>query len=424
MTRFSIFALLLVLPFLASAQEKEEKSITFYGFIRNAAYTDTYQGVDAVHDQFYLLPLYGGVDENGEDINQNFQSNFTAVASRLGIKATGPRVFNAKSSANMEFDFGGITSAYPSLFRIRHAYLKLDWTKSSLIAGQTWHPFWGDASFPHVGSLNTGAPFQAFNRSPQLRFDYKLNDNITLLGAAVYENQYTSKGFYALANDIDKTMPLRYSGTPELVALVKYKQGGFNMGLGAEYKSILPIDVLSPDGGITNYKTDITNKSYGLTAYTNYKNDKLYVLLKGTYGQNLTHLTMPGGYGVKSVDASTGAYDYTNYNNYSGFLNITYGKKWVAGLLLGYGGNLGTSDALVDVDGGGEKIAGLFATLQDMSRIAPSLTLNVSSFRICAEYEITSASYGKGNFDLSDGLYDDSFGITNHRMLLMMMYFF
>lgn len=417
-----LLALTLLMSISTFAQE-EKQSLKFYGFIRNAAFTDTYRGLDAVADQFYLFPLYTGQDANGDDYNEKFQSNMTAIASRLGFTYNGPELFGAQSTAKMEFDFGGITGAEPTLFRIRQAFIKLNWDKSSLIAGQTWHPFWNDGCFPHVGSLNTGAPFVAFNRSPQLRFDYKLSDNITVLGAAVYENQYTSKGFYGVSNAIDKTMPMRYSGIPEFVAMAKIKAGNLTAGVGAEYKTLLPIDSVTT-ANATVIKTDKTNTSYGFTAFANYKKDKLYILVNTIVGQNLTHLTQTGGYGVKSVDAVTGEYEYTNYNNYTTFVNITYGKKWQGGLFLGYGGNLGTSDALADMGGGSAKVTGLLPSIQNLSRIAPSITLNVKNFRFTTEYEMTSVDYGTGAIDLNDGLYNTTHTATNHRMLFMMMYFF
>lgn len=434
MKKFTTLVVLVLVTLSAFAQEKkeDEKSIQLYGFIRNAIYTDTYRGVDAVADQFYLLPKYIGTDANGDHLNQDFQSNMTAIATRIGTKISGPELFGAKSSALIEFDFGGVTNVYPSVFRIRHAYMKLNWEKTMLIAGQTWHPFWGDASFPHVGNLNTGAPFQPFNRSPLVRLDYNLNENINVSGSFIYENQYTSKGFYATPTDIAKTKAMRFSAMPELVVMAKYKKGNFNMGLGASYKSILPTDIINNPSDSLNYKTGNTNTSLGFTAYGNYKKDKLYVLLKGTYGQNLTHLIMPGGYGVKSIDAN-GEYEYTNYNNYAALLNITYGKKWQAGLLAGYGANLGTSDPLAkftyDDKGNivaGPKTAGLFTTLKSMSRIAPSMTLNVKNLRLTAEYEMTNAEYSDKttDFDYSNGLNKGSVDVTNHRMLLMMMYFF
>ena len=410
----------LLLSMYTFAQEKN--NINFYGFIRNSLYTDTYRGLESSADQFYLFPLYTDQDDNGDDYNASFKSNLTAIASRLGITYNGPEVFGAQTSAKMEFDFAGITGSHPVLFRIRQAFVKLNWEKSSLILGQTWHPFWNDGCFTHVGSLNTGAPFVAFNRSPQIRFDYHMG-NFTLLGAAVYENQYTSKGFYTVNNDIDKTKPLRYSGTPELLAMAKIKAGAFTAGVGAEYKTILPIDRTTANDGKT-YKTDITNKSYGLSAFANYKKDKLYVLINSIVGQNLTHLTQVGGYGVKSVDPNTGEFEYTNYNTYTASANITYGKKWQGGLFLGIGGNLGTSEALADMGGGTAQTAGIFPKIQNLNRIAPSLTLNVKNMRFTAEYEMTSANYGTGNINLSDGLYTTTHTATNHRMLFMMMYIF
>ncbi len=435
MRYYLILANLLLIPFLAKAETKtEEKRIQFYGFIRNAFYADSYRGIDVVQDQFYILPAYAGEDAAGEDINQAFQANYSAIASRLGAKINGPELLGAKSSAVLEFDFAGITSMYPSLFRIRHAYVKFDWQKSALWAGQNWHPFWCDAVTPRLGGLNGGAPFQPFARAPQIRYDYTFDDNFTLLGAVAYENQFPSKGFYPVADDIDKTMPIRFSGIPEVIVMAKYHKQNFEIGIGGDFKSILPINLTSPDGGVTNYKTNIKNNSYGIMAYGMYKNDKLYALIRGTYGQNMTHLTMPGGYGVKSVDPTTGAYEYTNYNNYAAFANITYGKKWVAGLMLGYGGNLGTSEKLYDMGAGKAKITGMFiganSVMHNMYRVAPSVTLNLNKFSICAEYERTSAEYGTddkaigGVMDLNNGLFDKTVWTNNNRFLLMMMYHF
>ncbi len=59
----------------------------------------------------------------------------------LGIEATGPRLFGAHSSANVEVDFGGgsPTTAYgitAGLVRLRTAQVALDWKKTSLHMGQ------------------------------------------------------------------------------------------------------------------------------------------------------------------------------------------------------------------------------------------------------------------------------------------------
>src|SRR5437868_6405309 len=59
----------------------------------------------------------------------------------LGIEATGPKLFGAHSSANVEVDFGGgsPTTAYgvtAGLVRLRTAQVGLDWQKTSLHIGQ------------------------------------------------------------------------------------------------------------------------------------------------------------------------------------------------------------------------------------------------------------------------------------------------
>src|SRR5215510_6577039 len=59
----------------------------------------------------------------------------------LGVDATGPRIFGARSSANVAVDFGGgsPTTAYgvtAGLVRLRTAGVSLDWDKTSLRIGQ------------------------------------------------------------------------------------------------------------------------------------------------------------------------------------------------------------------------------------------------------------------------------------------------
>lgn len=392
-------------------QEKTEKpSISFYGFLRTELATDTHRGVASLSDIFYLLPI-------GGDANEDFQSHLSAAASRLGTKIAGPEILNAKTSAVIEFDFGGVTSTHPNLFRMRKAYTNFAWEKSSLLVGQTWHPMWGDEHFPMVGNLNTGAPFQAFNRSPQVRFNYKVGKATSLSAAAVYENQYTSKAFYSITTDIDKTKAQRYAGVPEFTLSLIHRQKNWSAGVVGEMKTILPTDTT-----IYGTKNSLTKHSFGATAFGSYKKDKLYVLVKGMVGQDMAHLTTPGGYGVKNITAN-GEFEYTNYTNGTAYINAVYGKKWQVGTFLGYGKNFGTSEALIKVDGK-EKVAGLFTTVQDMYRASAHVALNVKNFRLVAEYELTSANYGQGVMDLSNGLYNDTFNATNHRTVLVATYSF
>lgn len=178
---------------------------------------------------------------------------------------------------------------------------------------------------------------------------------------------------------------------------------------------------------MTNSGTDglFKSKEYiagkGLTAYLKYALNKFSIISKGYYGQNLTQLCLLGGYGVATTDLSTGAETYTNY---TALVNALYGKKWQVGLLAGIGDNLGTDNALYNNGSNKAKTYGLLPNVKEIFRIAPSISLNVSKLKLIAEYELTTANYGTGDMDFSNGLYADSHHTANHRLNLMMMYFF
>ena len=422
MRRFFGMLCFVGLALSAAGQQNDDGklSVDLYGFIRNEIFIDSYKGLDAANELFYVVPLYVGQDDNGADINEQYSSNLSAIASRLGVKVAGPEIFGAKTSGTIEFDFGGIVKTEPTLFRIRHANMVFNWEKTRLLVGQTWHPFWGGGAFPSVAGLNTGAPFQAFNRSPQIRYDLLAGD-WTVSGAAVYENQYTSKCFDA-SNYSSPTQAQRNGVMPELVWSAEYKKAGFTVGAGAQIKRIKPRMTVAGSAG--KFKAEEFLASTGFMGYLKHASDRFTITAKGYYGQNMTHLTLLGGYGVATRDEATGEETYTNYNNYTTLLNLVYGRKWQAGLMLGYGENLGTDAALYDDGSGTGIVTGLLPNVQDMARVAPNVALNVSKFRLVVEYEMTTANYGTGTFDFSDGLYADKHRATNHRFIAMMMYFF
>lgn len=113
------------------------------------------------------------LDADGKDLNASPNGSFYLLYSRLGIDVQGPKVGSAKTSLKLEADFRGSGSNW-AVLRIRHAYVNLDWGKSAVLIGQTWHPLFGEV-FPQMLNLSTGAPFQPFNRSPQIRYRYTDN---------------------------------------------------------------------------------------------------------------------------------------------------------------------------------------------------------------------------------------------------------
>jgi hypothetical protein len=104
-------------------------------------------------------------------------------------------------------------------------------------------------------------------------------------------------------------------------------------------------------------------------------------------------------------------------------LSLVYGQKWQVGLFAGYGGNLGTNDALL-LFAGKAKTYGLFTTMQTMYRVAPHISLNLPKFRLVAEYEMTTANYGTGAINQNDGLFVTSHAVTNNRVIVVMTQYF
>ncbi len=424
MRQLGIIVLLFLGILNVDAQEEKKIDVKLYGFIRNDAFVDTYKGLNAANEQFYLYPLYVGMDEDGNHINEQISSNIVAMATRFGIKISGPDLFNATTSAVIETDFAGNPSTLTALLRLRQGHVKLDWEKSTLLIGQTWHPFWTGSVFPTVGSLNTGAPFQPFNRSPQVRYDYNLG-KVALNASAVYEFQYVSNGPSGKSDQYG-----RNSGLPEFIGGLEAKFGELTLGAAASLKHIKPsltntvtINVEGSDETIAKtYVSDDLLQSVSFVGYAQFKAGMLTLNAKSVYGQNIGYLLMPSGYGVSAYSAvNKGATEYTNYNNSYSYINAVYGKKWQLGFFAGYGLNLGTSKSLISES----QVWGMSTNIQSMYRLAPHIAHNAGKARFVLEYENMGVEYGdKGTFNTMDGLYGSSTGVTNNRLLITMMYFF
>jgi hypothetical protein len=435
------FLLLFFYTLVSFAQQDAKpkaSSVEFYGFVRFDSFLDTYKGLNAANEQFFIVPQFAGVDANGKHINQTPTYNFSAMATRVGVRISGPEILKAKTTANIETDFAGDLGLNPAMLRVRQANVVFGWSKSSLLVGQTWHPFWSGKVFPIVGGLNTGAPFQPFNRSPQIRLDYKPSPKWILSGALVSEFQYKSYGFSKIDSMYPSAMYCsdkseifnRNAAIPEMIVNAEMNNGGFTLGAGTSLKYIQPtlytVEMV-PGKDRKKFVTTELLQSLSFVGYSQYVKSKFTVKAKAVLGQNMTHLNIPGGYGVKSVDPTTGAMTYTPYNSFASFINAVYGSKYQVGIFGGYMKNLGTKDALYNFGSVAAPEAvtpGLVTKIASIYRVAPSFTVNISKLRLVLEYEMTNATYGTGNINISDGLYSSSVDALNHRALLMMMYSF
>ena len=308
-TLFAVLSLCVSL----GAQEKPA-TVKLYGFVRNYFAFDTRESVAGTEDFFYYVPK----DENvvgGVDLNAQPTFRFAALTSRLGVDILGYEFDGFKVTGKIETDFysgvSGVTGT--AQLRLRQAYASIGKDDWLVTAGQTWHPMAAD--MPDVFSLNTGAPFGPFSRTPQVKLDLSLAETFSLTASALWQMQYTSTGpSGASANYI------KYGMIPELYLGANFKSKGFTAKLGVDMLSIKP----RWNDGKQKVSDRITTVSPFL--FAQYKKGMFSVKAKTILGQAGEHFNLNGGYGISAVN-SDGSYEYTPTVNSSTWVSLMYGKK-------------------------------------------------------------------------------------------------
>ena len=407
--RKTILLLCCVSIFLPAMSQKKNFDYSFYGFVRGDLYYNSRSNNEVVDGLFYLFPKDKLYDADGKDLNGKPSSSFYTFTTRLGLNIKGPDLGAAKTSANIESDFGGAGDTR-FMLRIRHIYLKLDWQKgSSLILGQTWHPLFGEV-MPNVLNLSTGAPFQPFNRSPQINYQYRTG-GIKLTTSAIYQQIYASAG-----PDGNSAKYLKDGVLPELYAGIDYTNGNFLVGAGVDMISLKPRLQSVSGGNVYSVNERVTSFSYDLHA--KYTQNKLHLSGKTLLSSNQTHNTMLGGFGVSGIDSRTGEQDYTPFRYSTSWLNIVYGKKYQGSLFAGYSKNLGTSESLVGTD----KIYGLGVGIDQFTNLSLSLKYVLPHWNLGIGYTLATAWYGETR--LSDGKVINTHDVSNHRFESIFIYYF
>lgn len=392
-----------------SGQEEEEQEkdwgITFSGYVKNDVFYDSRQTVAAREGHFLLWPKKEQPDQNGNDINAQSSYNILAVQSRLSGKITGPDALGAKTSGVIEGDFFAQANSNINLFRLRHAFLKLDWGQTNLIMGQYWNPIFVTACYPGTISFNTGVPFQAFARNPQIRLTQEIA-GLNVMLAALAQRDYPSWGA-----DGPTSKYLRNSGTPDMHFQIHYLKERVKIGAGVAYKTIVP--ELMTDSLV---KTDNQVAGLSAVAFMNFNLNAVTLKLEGIYGQNNTDIMQPSGFAAKSIDPVTNVKDYTPIQNTSVWMDIhTNGKPVQAGLFAGYYKKLGTPE---EISG---SVYGLGTQIASMYRISPRVVYNAEKVRLATELEYTSAEFG-ANYDAH--AVPENLSRTNNLRLLFSAYYF
>ena len=428
-----------------------------YGFIRNYFTFDSRECIAGTGDLYFYMPkdeawnqaegeqYISGVER--QDLNAVSSFRFLSLTTRVGLNIVDYKWRNTEFSGKIEADFfagiakvgtGGIHAVSGTAqFRLRQAYVTLGWdslkmsdkdfARVDLTIGQTWHPMAADLC--DVISLNSGAPFGPFNRSPQVKVDARLGKYVTLTGALLWQMQYNSIG-----PDGQSAEYILYSKTPEAYLGVSAQAKGFLVRVGADVLSISPRHIGKLNGVDVRVNDRITTASPFL--YLQYKKGEFSIKAKTIFAESGEHMNMNGGYGVSRVNPD-GSWSYTPTRTSSSWISLVYGGKVGAqedkhpqklqGILFaGYVENLGTKDPLA-VEGG--KLVGFYyprvKNMRRMWRITPTLLYTVGKFQVGLEYDITSVHYGDGKINPANGLSEQGLHwVTNHRVELMTKYNF
>lgn len=379
-------SLILLCAITTKAQEPEKPKFEIkpYGFINYEIILDTYKSLDARDGEVYFYPLMESLDANGKDKNEQLQLQMLSLSTRFGLKISGPDILGAKTSGLIEADFFATANDYARLLTLRHLTINLKWEKSELLLGHYWHPVIVTEVIPANISFGAGVPINALNRSPQVRFTVFPSESVKLSITALTQSYHKSSG---------PAEAQRNSGLPEIIGQASLgNRKTFMIGASAGYKWLTPRIETT-----TNYSTNKTIGQYLFNAYVMVKVSNTTIKAMALYGQNLTHLNMIGGYGMKTgTDANAEQdYEYTSLKTLGTWFDLQQGFGKVGlGLFLGYSKLLGADDDYTSLTVGTVK----YFRNDDMDyfyRISPRISYKEENLTFALEYMLAGAVYGK-----------------------------
>ncbi|OYT17470.1 MAG: hypothetical protein B7C24_02280 [Bacteroidetes bacterium 4572_77] len=399
-----IVIILVLIPFSLFSQEKTEKvKLNWRGFVKADYIFDSRQNYEGREGFFIAYPKPIDLDADGHDKNAYPSANQYGMTTRLGLDALGPQIFNAKVSASIEGDFTGPSNAHNNAFRLRHAYIKLQWENASFLMGQYWHPLNVPEMMPQVLSLNMGAPMHAFSRGPQIRLTQKMGA-LKWIAVAFAQRDYASNGPQGVSS-----IYLRNSVIPDLSLQLQYERKGVFAGFGGNFKQ-LDFKTYTIDNKLLHDKL----ASFAAIAFLKFESKKWDLRVQTVWGQNLYDQIMLGGVAVAQVDSMAGNISYTNLASASAWSSINYKyKNWKFGIFGGFTKTLGAS---TEINGA---IYARGYSVHHVYRISPQWSYKIKNLIIANEWEYTVAAYGDPD---SYAKVKESYSVANLRFTLSLIY--
>lgn len=414
-------------PAVPTVPAEKEWDVSWYGFIRTDYIWDSRKSAQVREYNLNLYPLDEVLDANGADLNDAGASNFLSVVSRLGTKVKGPNVWGAKISGTLEGDFFGNTESSTTstigLLRLRHAYINMDWSKTSLTMGQTWYPTFIPEVFPGVANFSTGIMFNPFGWASQVRIKQNFTKEFSGALTAYKEREFTTAtGTNAATNpttDWSQNSASINSAIPTLHGQLQFKNKNWIAGLGAEFKSLQPLTKYN------NVVTTETVNSTSVVGYFKYSNDKFSVKAYGITGKNMYNLVMLGGFTGYASAGQPMKFEGNKTTAY--WIDIASNNKKVApGLFFGMTTNDGTSKTLAAGETASYFVRGISGTrvVDQVMRVSGRVDFKQNKFRVTPEIEYTGATWGDLNANGNGTANLNKKDVSNMRFMVSCVYAF
>ena len=441
---------------VCSAQEETPAKVKLYGFIRNYMVFDTHEVSAGIQDLYFYMPKDSKMVD-GVDQNQVPSFRMLALTTRLGVNVDGYRIGELKANGTVEADFYCMSGSMAA-FRLRQAYVGLLWDNLVLgdllvNVGQTWHPMAAD--FPHITNLETGAPFNPVNRSPQVMFHWTVG-KFTWTGGFLYPMQFLPVGpIYSTDpvwnSSLGKYEPKTTYGTaksaefnkygmiPEVYVGVALKSGGFLGKVGANFFSSMPrwqapaitiVDEATKELAFDyDHTSMLKERLYAISPFVflQFTKGSFQLKAKSILAQSGEHMNLLSGY-AGSYNWSKHALEYTPMQDWASFISFQAGRKFQFLCMLGYMQQLGTTRSVFAYLAN-DRLNTLWLNtsadnkIQRAFRATPTLALNLGKLTFSLEYNCTGAWFGEGDRNRG-GLYDTGHWVLNHRVEQMVKFSF
>lgn len=400
---FSVFILAAMTASLTAAGAGKGESrvkFRFGGRLDAQVFTDSYASKTKNSGIFYYFPLAPDYNSYGEDINRENSLRFGVASTRLNATVSADDILGATAKAYIETDFMG-TGDNLGVLRLRHAYIALDWKRGQLLIGQTNNLAVADELFPNTVSFGCATPLNPLSRIPQIRYTQRLGEIVRLTGAL---QMYAGTEGEAQAYGMIPEVALRLAiGDPK----------GSMIGFGGAVKSIRPRNLTEDRTRTFKRMTAFNASVFGLHTFGGGHKLSAFAI----WGQDLSTLSLIGGYGPKLRDIASADPDYgytatQTVSMWADFETKTM-KGWQPGILAGWTKNLGT----------GQEVDLAQASIPDLGidwyfRLSPRLWYHYKQLSFGLEYMYSLASWGR-EFDTRYRPTERYAHSQNHRVTLL-----